>query len=86
MQLPNTIQEFCEKHFQGQSATDYVLTHLHRELMHAVWLTLLDQEFIDAYVNGVLIEFIDGVTHQVFPRIFTYSADYPEKYVPHINL
>ena len=58
-----------------------MLTHLRRELMHAVWLTLLDQEFIDAYANGVLIEFIDGITRRVFPRIVTYSADYPEKYV-----
>lgn len=63
-----------------------MLTHLRRELIHAVWQTLLDQEFIDAYENGILIEFIDGVTRRVFPRIFTYSADYPEKYVHHIHL
>ena len=85
MQLPDTIQEFCQKHFQGQTTTDVNLTHLHRELMHAVWLTLLDDEFIDAYVNGILIEFIDGVTHRVFPHILTYSADYPEKCVLFID-
>lgn len=47
--------------------------------MHAVWNILLSAEFIDAYVNGILLEFFDGVTRRVFPRIFTYSADYPEK-------
>ena len=85
MQLSDTIQEFCQKRFQGQTATDVNLTYLRRELMHVVWLTLLDDEFIDAYVNGILIEFIDGVTHWVFPRILTYSADYPEKCVHFIH-
>ena len=56
-----------------------MLTHLRRELMHAIWQILLDQDFIDAYANGILIDFIDGVTRRVFLRIFTYSADYPEK-------
>ena len=47
--------------------------------MHEIWHTILDDDFIDAYTNGILIEFIDGVTRQVFPRFLTYSADYPEK-------
>lgn len=42
-------------------------------------MILLNAEFIDAYVNGIQIEFFDGVVRRVFPRIFTYSADYPEK-------
>ena len=54
--------------------------------MHAVWMNLLDDEIIDAYVNGILIEFIDGVTHRVFPRILTYSADYPKKCVRYIDV
>ena len=54
--------------------------------MHAVWMNLLDDEIIDAYVNGILIEFIDGVTRPVFPCILTYSADYPEKCVHYIDV
>lgn len=65
----------------GKPATSHVLTHLRRELMQAVWSILLDDEFVDAYSNGMLIKFSDGITRRVFPRIFTYSADYPEKCV-----
>lgn len=47
--------------------------------MHAVWQLLLDDEFMEAYEHGIVITFADGIARRVFPRIFTYSADYPEK-------
>lgn len=47
--------------------------------MHAIWLLLLDADFMHAYEHGVVIMCGDGVVRRVFPRIFTYSADYPEK-------
>jgi hypothetical protein len=47
--------------------------------MHGVWNLLLDADFRNAWLNGVPIMFSDGVIRLVFPRIFTYSADYPEK-------
>ena len=56
-----------------------ILTHCKRELFHGVWKVLLDEEFIEAYRNGIIIKCYDGKYWQVFPRIFTYSADYPEK-------
>jgi len=40
---------------------------------------LLDDEFMHAYEFGIVIEFADGILRRVFPRLFTYSADYPEK-------
>lgn len=49
--------------------------------MQAIWLLLLDDDFMHAYQFGLVIEFADGILRCVFPRIFTYSADYPEKYV-----
>jgi hypothetical protein len=49
--------------------------------MQKIWLLLLDPEFMNAYVHGILITCGDGVKRQIFPRFFTYSADYPEKYV-----
>lgn len=67
------------KHF-GVSATAEVITHLKRDLIHAVYLLLLDDDFIDAYENGILLQCSDGVTRRIFPRFFVYSADYPEKY------
>jgi hypothetical protein len=47
--------------------------------MQKIWLLLLSQEFMDAYVHGILIACGDGVKRRIFPRFFTYSADYPEK-------
>lgn len=49
--------------------------------MHAVWTKILDPEFIHAYCYGIVIKCIDGVERRIYPRVFTYSADYPEKYV-----
>lgn len=54
-------------------------THCHRELLHAQWKILLDDEFMDAYQHGIVIACIDGIMRRFYPRIFTYSADYPEK-------
>jgi len=47
--------------------------------MHAVWTIILDDEFLQAYEHSLIITCFDGVTHQVFPCIFTYAADYQEK-------
>ena len=47
--------------------------------MHAIWRILLDDAFVEAYKNGIVVKCFDGVTRRVYPRIFTYSADYPEK-------
>ncbi|KZS99358.1 uncharacterized protein LAESUDRAFT_668078, partial [Laetiporus sulphureus 93-53] len=50
-----------------------------RELFHAIWLLALDLDFMHAYEHRMLIQCGDGVLQQMFPRVFTYSADYPEK-------
>jgi hypothetical protein len=47
--------------------------------MQAVWRILLDDDFLDAYENGIFIMFSDGIQRRLLPRFFTYSADYPEK-------
>ncbi|KAG5649594.1 hypothetical protein H0H81_002919, partial [Sphagnurus paluster] len=39
----------------------------------------LDGDFIHANEHGIIIECPDGVSWRFYPRIFTYSADYPEK-------
>ena len=56
-------------------------THCRRELFHSCWEILLDEEFLHAYRHGIILKCADGVLRRIFPRIFTYSADYPEKYV-----
>ena len=47
--------------------------------MHAIWRILLDDAFMEAYKNGIVVKCFDGVTRCVYPCIFTYSTDYPEK-------
>lgn len=56
-----------------------ILTLCKHELVHAVWRLMLDDEFIEAHRNGIVMKCADGIIRRVFPRIFTYSADYPEK-------
>jgi voltage-gated potassium channel Kch len=55
------------------------LRFLKVNLMQKIWLLLLDKDFMTAYVHGIRIVCGDGITRQIFPRFFTYSADYPEK-------
>jgi hypothetical protein len=49
--------------------------------MQEIWSLLLDDSFVKAYTHGILIPCGDGVKRRIFPRIFTYAADYPEKWV-----
>jgi len=65
---------------------DPLFTHCHRELFHAQWKDLLDDEFIHAYKHGMVFVCGDNIKRRLFPRIFTYSADYPEKCVHTISL
>ncbi|EAU81343.2 hypothetical protein CC1G_07273 [Coprinopsis cinerea okayama7 len=43
------------------------------------WSLILDDELVDAIENGVVITCCDGIRRRFYIRIFTYSADYPEK-------
>ncbi|KAF7341461.1 GLOBIN domain-containing protein [Mycena venus] len=77
-QLPDSLKDFYREKF-GSSPSSDMWAHLKRELMHAIWDLLISEEFIHAYINGIVIKCYDGVEHLVFPRFFTYGADYPEK-------
>lgn len=80
LQLPNNLQEIYVDIFD-EATTDQVHTFLKRELVQAIWKLLLDGDFMHAYEHGVVIHCSDGITRRVFPRFFSYSADYPEKCV-----
>ncbi|KAJ7769145.1 hypothetical protein DFH07DRAFT_736126, partial [Mycena maculata] len=82
-QLPDSIKDFY-RNLYGVAPSAAVLSHLKRELMHAIWDMLLTPEFIHAYIHGIAIKCYDGVERLVFPRFFTYGAAYPEKYVPNL--
>ncbi|KAL6308598.1 hypothetical protein BKA93DRAFT_822327 [Sparassis latifolia] len=76
--LLDTIQDVYRKIY-GITATADILRFCKRELMQQIWLLLLDPEFMHAYVHGIIILCGDGIKRRLFPRFFTYSADYPEK-------
>jgi hypothetical protein len=78
LQLDDKIQEAYKRHF-GYPATSAVLKLLKKDLFHAVWKFLLDDEFVNAYVHGLVLKLSDSIQRLWFPRFFTYSMDYPEK-------
>jgi hypothetical protein len=47
--------------------------------MQQVWLILLDEIFMHAYIHGVELELVDGNPYLCFPRFLSKSQDYPEK-------
>ncbi|KDQ32506.1 hypothetical protein PLEOSDRAFT_1012017, partial [Pleurotus ostreatus PC15] len=78
--LPDTFEDWAKEfHVKWSTQKGDILTHCRRELFHAVWKHLLNDEFLAAYKHGIVIKCVDGVERRVYPRIFTYSADYPEK-------
>jgi hypothetical protein len=56
-----------------------MLTHLRRELAHAILRLLLDDDLMRAYTDGEAIKLFDKITRALFPRFLFYCADYPEK-------
>ncbi|TFY82295.1 hypothetical protein EWM64_g1717 [Hericium alpestre] len=76
--LPEDFQEHYKALF-GESASAAVLTHCKRELMHAVLGVIIDDKLAHAYHHGIVVRCHDGVRRYIFPRFFSYSADYPEK-------
>jgi hypothetical protein len=74
-QLPDSFKDFAgTKGINSECAT-----HCHREFFHKQWKVLLDDEFLEAYEHRIVILCCDNIQRRFYPRIFTYSADYPEK-------
>jgi hypothetical protein len=81
-QLPDVFKEFAARQTGGaQAPSEAFMTFCHRELIHAQWKILLEDDFIEAWKHGIVITCCDGVARRFYPRIFTHSGDYPEKYV-----
>ncbi|KAF8835853.1 hypothetical protein BDN67DRAFT_992306 [Paxillus ammoniavirescens] len=79
--LPDSFKDFALENTGSKLPGDPFFMHCRRELFHAQWQELLDNEFIYAYTHGIVLTCCDGVKHCLFPRIFTYSADYPKKFL-----
>ena len=78
MQLPDSFMDWYREKF-GQDPSAETITHCKRELIHAVWMLILNTAFMTACEVGILIQFADQIIRRVFPRLFAYMADYPEK-------
>lgn len=78
-QIPDSFHDFLSSVLLRPSHKKVVLAHCRREMMHQVWCLLLNDEFIEAYQHGMVLKCADGIVRRVYPRIFTYSADYKEK-------
>ncbi|KAF9044054.1 hypothetical protein BJ165DRAFT_1348064 [Panaeolus papilionaceus] len=78
--LPESFKAFVENfHPKWKSQQSQILMHCKRELLQEVWRVLLDDDFVHAYKYGIVVMCVDGIERRIFPRIFTYSTDYPEK-------
>jgi hypothetical protein len=79
-QLPDAFKDFASTQTAGGKAPSApFMTHCSREFMHEQWKILLDDDFLEAWEHGIVIMCWDGIKRRFYPRIFTYSADYPEK-------
>ncbi|QRV96106.1 patatin-like phospholipase protein [Ceratobasidium sp. AG-Ba] len=79
--IPKISDEF-QTHLQALQSGKIqpaLLSHCRREIFHFCWRVLLDDEFVRAYQDGMCVKCSDAVERRLYPRIFTYSADYPEK-------
>ncbi|KAG6914130.1 hypothetical protein DXG01_002280 [Tephrocybe rancida] len=77
--LPNLFKDFASTHVGGKGPNKVFLAHCNREMYHEQWRMVLDDEFVLAYKHGIVVKFLDSVLRRFYPRILTYSADYPEK-------
>ena len=50
------------------------------------WKVILDNEFMEAYLHGIVIKCVDGMMRRFYPQIFIYIADYLEKSVSFLLL
>ena len=78
--LPDLLQDHLKSfHQKWDTQHKDILTHCRWELMHGVWSFLLDEDFQHAYKHRIVVQGQDQIEWCVYPRIFTYSVDYPKK-------
>ncbi|KAJ3019645.1 hypothetical protein NUW54_g25 [Trametes sanguinea] len=80
--IPSVRQDVVTQAYEqayGTPPTAAVLRFCKKELFQQIWLILLNDNFVEAYVHGFVIKCADRITQRLFPRILTYSADYPKK-------
>ena len=79
-QLPDVFDDFVVAHL-GKPPTNAFKAYCRRMIYHEQWMCILDDDFMDAYTHGIVIDCFDVILRRFYPRIFIYSNDYLEKYV-----
>ncbi|TEB29588.1 hypothetical protein FA13DRAFT_1792912 [Coprinellus micaceus] len=80
--LPDSFQDHLKAwhpHWLKASHQKDITVHCCHELMHVVWRFLFDDNFLHTYQYSMVVRCLNGIEWRVYPRIFTYSADYLEK-------
>jgi len=67
VKLGDEIQEFYQEIF-GKAAMAGILTYLRRELVHAIWRLLVNDDLMRAYTDGEAIKLLDEIMRAMFPR------------------
>ncbi|KAG6912842.1 hypothetical protein DXG01_011609, partial [Tephrocybe rancida] len=78
-ELPDEFKAWSSQYLGKNKTNSEFLSHCRRELTHAQWRLLLDDDFINTYQHGLVVQWEDGISRRFYPRIFCYSADYKEK-------
>ena len=78
-QLPDRFKDFVASRTGGKGLGPAFIAYCNRELFHAQWELILDDEFVEAHTHGMVITCADRLARRFYLQIFTYSADYPEK-------
>ncbi|KAJ3858876.1 hypothetical protein EV359DRAFT_68646, partial [Lentinula novae-zelandiae] len=78
--IPDSVKhEISKFNVNWKTQAGELITHCNRELYNTIWRFLLNNKFLHAYKYGIVIKCFNGIERRVYPRFFTYSADYPEK-------
>ncbi|KAI0739141.1 hypothetical protein C8Q80DRAFT_232993 [Daedaleopsis nitida] len=79
--IPDLTDKFKDEYEREylKPPTKEVLRFCRRELFCRIWLLLMDDKFMKAYKEGIIVMCGDGVKRRLFLRILTYAADYMEK-------
>ncbi|KAF7371652.1 hypothetical protein MVEN_00021000 [Mycena venus] len=74
--LPDSLKDFYREKF-GSSPSSDMWAHLKRELMHAIWDLLISEDFIHAYINGIVVKYYDDYPEKVLLARIKYFGGCP---------
>ncbi|KAJ3543294.1 hypothetical protein NMY22_g3196 [Coprinellus aureogranulatus] len=76
--LSDSFKDFATNTRNGRLQPKF-MAYCRCESINAQWEIMLDDELLEAMKAGIVVMCMDGIERRFYIRIFTYSADYPEK-------